>query len=269
MGSTILRTSRSGPPLAVRATGLRMEYANGHRALNGIELEVPPGQVVSLVGPNGSGKSTLLWCLVRLRELSAGTIDINGRCITAARGRNLRSIRTGVGFIFQSFNLSATRSVFANVLSGAASTQGLRNLTPSLAPASLRQDAMVALARLGMDDYSRKRVDELSVGQQQRVAIARMLMQKPRLILADEPVSSLDPRASVTAMALLLEIAREAGTTMIAAMHDLRLAQRFTDRMVCLKDGTVWLDAPIGSLPAGQLRDLYGDAPELGSDEKP
>lgn len=227
---------------SVRVDELTMTYPNGHSALAGVELSVEPGELVALVGSNGAGKSTLLRCMVRLLEPSAGQIVIGDVDVCAARRSDLRAVRKEVGFVFQHFNLVPRVSVFRNVLQGAFGTRGMRCLFSATAPEDVRNEAMACLDRVGLSGFADRRVDTLSGGQRQRVAIARALLQRPRLLLADEPVASLDPVAGVEVMELLTEIALERGVTVIAALHQIDFAMRFTNRVVGLQHGRVVLD---------------------------
>ncbi|MDY7100802.1 MAG: phosphonate ABC transporter ATP-binding protein [Actinomycetota bacterium] len=255
---------------AVDVTGLTKTYPDGrsrgrntggHRALDGVDLRVEPGETVALVGSNGAGKSTLLRCLVRLHEPTDGTVHLHGIDVGNANRRQLRRIRTDVGFVFQRYPLVKRLSAFHNVLHGAMGRQGSRCVSPLTAPDDTRRDAMDCLDRVGLADLATQRAGTMSGGQQQRVAIARLLMQDPTLILADEPVASLDPVAGVEVMELLTDIAAERGLTVIAALHQLDYALRFTQRIVGLQHGRLTLDQPSATCDAGQLNEIYGAAP--------
>jgi phosphonate transport system ATP-binding protein len=242
---------------AVRVTGLVKQYPDGHRAVDGVDLVVEPGEMIALVGSNGAGKSTLLRCLVRLVEPTAGCVSIDGIEVVGAGRRELRAIRRNVGFVFQRFNLVPRLTVFHNVLHGAMGARGGRCCWPSTAPAELRREVMASLDRVGLAGFAARRVDTLSGGQQQRVAIARALLQRPRLVLADEPVASLDPVAGVGVMVLLAELAEERGMTVIAALHQVDLALRFTGRIVGLQHGRVVLDRATPTCVEGELDRVY------------
>lgn len=243
---------------AVDITGLVKAYPNGHRALDGVDLRVEAGESVALVGSNGAGKSTLLRCLVRLVEPTEGRISIDGTDVGAARRSELRRIRSEVGFVFQRYPLVARLSAYHNVLHGAMGRQGARCLSPLTAPGHVRREAMECLERVGLAELATQRAGTLSGGQQQRVAIARMLMQQPRLILADEPVASLDPVAGVEVMELLRDVAAERGLTVIAALHQLDYAIRFTGRIVGLRGGRLKLDRTSASCLETDLVGIYG-----------
>jgi phosphonate transport system ATP-binding protein len=250
----------TGNAAAVDITGLVKAYPNGHRALDGVDLRVDAGETVALVGSNGAGKSTLLRCLVRLHEPTAGTIRIDGTDVRSAGRSELRRIRTDVGFVFQKYPLVHRVSAFHNVLHGAMGRHGSRCLSPLTAPKELRREAMEALDRVGLAGLAAQRAGTLSGGQQQRVAIARMLMQRPRLILADEPVASLDPIAGVEIMELLRDVAAERQLTVIAALHQLDYAIRFTGRIVGLQGGRLRLDRSSEACLTDDLVGIYGTA---------
>lgn len=243
---------------AVDISGLVKAYPNGHRALDGVDLRVDAGETVALVGSNGAGKSTLLRCLVRLLEPTEGQVRIDGADVRAAGRSELRRIRAEVGFVFQKYPLVQRVSAFHNVLHGAMGRHGGRCLSPITAPPALRRAAMDALDRVGLVHLAAQRAGTLSGGQQQRVAIARMLMQQPRLILADEPVASLDPVAGVEIMELLRDVAAERQLTVIAALHQLDYAIRFTGRIVGLKGGRLELDRRSEACLTMDLAGIYG-----------
>ncbi len=248
-------------PTAIEVTNLHVRYRrNSAVTLAGVDLRVPDGQTVALIGTNGAGKSTLLRCLVRLVEPTDGTITIAGAVVTGASRRALRAIRRDVGFVFQRFHLIPRLSAFHNVVHGAMGRHGNRCAWPATAPASVRTEAMECLARVGLADHAARRVDALCGGQQQRVAIARMLMQRPRIILADEPVASLDPVTAHTVMDLLCAIAAERGVTVIVALHQIDLALRYADRVVGLRNGRVEFDSLMAECDRDRLDAVYTGA---------
>jgi phosphonate transport system ATP-binding protein len=198
------------PVLSVRA--LSKAFARGSDVLSDVSLDIKPGEVVALIGANGAGKSTLVRCLLRLVEPSGGDIRIFGLDVRALRAGALRRLRSRVGFVFQRHNLVLRLSALSNVIHGAqARMSGPRSWYQALAPCSVRDQAMAALARVDLAEKANTRADALSGGQSQRVAIARMLMQQPELVIADEPDASLDPRAGEEIMKLLRDTARERG----------------------------------------------------------
>lgn len=242
---------------AVQVRGLVKEFPGGHRALHGVDLTVEQGQLVALVGSNGAGKSTMLRCLVRLQEPTEGTVMIQSKDVTAVPRRKLNAVRQDVGFIFQHFNLVERVSAFRNVVNGAIARRGMRCIMPATAPKDVRREALENLQRVGLADLAQQRVDTLSGGQRQRVAIARTLMQRPQLLLADEPVASLDPEPGRAVMELLQEIAVERGITVIAALHQIEFALDYTHRIIGLRNGQIELDEPAADLSSADLAGFY------------
>jgi phosphonate transport system ATP-binding protein len=249
------RTDRAA---AIEVNDLRVRYRRtAAPALAGVHLRVQQGETVALIGTNGAGKSTLLRCLVRLIEPTSGTVTLAGTDVTAASRRSLRGIRRDVGFVFQRFHLIPRISVFHNVVHGAMGRHGTRCAWPLTSPRDVRREAMESLERVGLAGYADRRVDTLSGGQQQRVAIGRMLMQRPTIILADEPVASLDPASATTVMELMCSIAAERNVTVVMALHQIDLALRYADRVVGLRGGTVEFDQPAGNCDTARLDPIF------------
>lgn len=240
-----------------QVSALVKDYRGGHRALAGVDLTVGPGEVVALLGPNGSGKSTLFRCALRLVEPTAGRVVLCGIDVTEAGRRELRDARRHVGVVFQRFHLIGRLSAFHNVLLGALGHSRVREWWPCTASDAQRSAAMACLERVGLVELANQRADSLSGGQAQRVAIARMLMQGPSVVLADEPVASLDPAAAVSVMELLSGVARERGLATVITLHQLDHAMRFCDRVVGLRAGSVLFDRPVRELPQDRLDILY------------
>lgn len=249
-------TGRS-PVVSVR--GLRKRFDAGKPVLDGIDLDVAQGTLVALIGANGTGKSTLLRCLLRLVEADAGEIGLFEQDVRRMRPRELRRARSRIGFVFQKHNLVGRLSALSNVLHGAqARGYAARAWYQAIAPAALRREAMACLERVGLADHAMKRADQLSGGQSQRVAVARALMQKPSLMLADEPAASLDPQAGDEVMALFLKLMRDEGITVVFSSHNLEHAVAYADRIVGLNNGRVAVDAPARRYGVGDLRQVYG-----------
>lgn len=231
----------------------------GREVLCGLDFTLAPGQATALIGANGSGKSTLLRCLVRLVEPTQGTVRMLGRDVRALSSRDLRRFRADVGIVWQRHNLVPRLSALSNVVHGVqARMSGPRAWMQALAPATVRDEAMACLARVGLADRALTRVDALSGGQQQRVAIARMLMQRPSFILADEPDASLDPQTGEEVMALLLALVREEGLSLLVISHRLEHALRFSDRILGLAHGRIALDLATSRADAAGLRGFFG-----------
>ena len=239
--------------------GLCKAFEPGRPVLDGIGFALARGEAVALIGANGTGKSTLLRCCLRLVEPDAGTVRLFDRDLSRLGRRALRRVRRDVGFVFQRHNLVPRLSALSNVVHGALGrVGGPRAWSQALAPKALRAEALDCLDRVGLADLALRRADRLSGGQSQRVAIARALMQRPRLVLADEPVASLDPRAGEEVMELFAGLLRREGLTLLFTAHNLDHALRYGDRVIGLHGGGLALDAPSESLAAADLRGLYG-----------
>jgi phosphonate transport system ATP-binding protein len=244
--------------VACTVRGLRKSFNKDVTVLDGIDLFLPHGQSVALIGANGTGKSTLLRCLVRLIEPSDGDIFLLDRDVRRLGERQLRRLRAQVGFIFQRHNLVPRLSVLSNVVHGAQARHGgPRVWYQGLAPAPVRAEAMHCLERVGLADLARRRADQLSGGQSQRVAVARALMQRPAFVIADEPVASLDPAAGLEVMQLFTELLREDGITLLFTSHHLGRAVEFSDRIVGLRQGRISLDLPSAGADIAELRAIY------------
>ena len=234
-------------------------YPNGLKALHGISLTVDRPMVVAIIGSSGAGKSTLIRCVNRLVEPSAGRVVLNGTEITALGRHGLRKARRRIGMIFQEYNLVERLTVMENVLSGRLGYVGFwrayrRNYPPDDVAA-----AFEILDRVGLEGRENARADALSGGQRQRVGIARALMQRPELLLVDEPTASLDPKTSRQIMRLIVELAHERGTPVLINIHDVALAQTFADHIVGLRDGRIVFEDGSDRLTPAVLTEIYGE----------
>ncbi|WGW13920.1 phosphonate ABC transporter ATP-binding protein [Saxibacter everestensis] len=226
-------------------------------ALQGVDLEIRRSELVILLGLSGSGKSTLLRCLNGLHGMDTGQATVLGQPVHGASGRQLRSLRTRVGFIFQQFNLVGRLSCLENVLIGALGRlRGPRYGVLSYS-AAMRREALGYLDRVGLADKAFQRADTLSGGQQQRVAIARTLMQKPAVVLADEPVASLDPENAGIVMDLLFQVCLEEQLTVLCTLHQVDLALEWGQRIVGLRHGSKVLDQPTQGLTRDNVMEIY------------
>jgi phosphonate transport system ATP-binding protein len=254
----VLRPAAGGP-CDLKVEGLRKSFGKGRSVLRGVSFAVGRRQAVALIGSNGAGKSTALRCALRLIEPEAGTVQLFGEDISASRQRDLRRVRTEVGFVFQKHNLVPRVSALTNVIHGnLGRSGGLRGWSQLLASADLRERAMACLDRVGLADHAMKRADQLSGGQSQRVAIARALMQQPRMIVADEPVASLDPVAGQEVMDLFHQLTREEGITLLFTSHNVQQALDYSDRVLAIRQGEVVLDEDSALLSAADLGKHYG-----------
>jgi len=233
-------------------------YPGGVEALRGVDLKIEPGEMVVIVGLSGAGKSTLIRAINGLVPLSGGSVLVDGQDVGRAHGRQLRAIRSRIGMIFQTFNLVKRTSVLNNVLMGRLhATPTWRSLVGRYRSADVEL-AMQALERVGIVDKAYVRAANLSGGQQQRVGIARALAQDPRIILADEPVASLDPPTSHVVMRDLQRINHELGMTTIINLHFLDLARVYGDRIVGMRAGELVYDGTGRDADETVFRDIYG-----------
>ncbi len=243
----------------LRLENLSKRYKTGDLALNDVSLDISDGQLVALIGPSGAGKSTLIRCVNRLVDATSGQIYLGDREITGLSKSELRKARRRMGMIFQEYALVERLTVMENVLSGRL---GYVNFWQSLFrkfPKDSVREAYRLLDRVGLMHMADKRADELSGGQRQRVGICRALIQDPELLLVDEPTASLDPKTSRQIMRLIKELCEERGLAAIINIHDVALAQMFSQRVVGLKLGqTVYDGAPDGLTP-DVLTEIYGE----------
>ncbi|MGC6590481.1 phosphonate ABC transporter ATP-binding protein [Paenibacillus sp. Dod16] len=233
-------------------------YVNGTKGLNHINLTIGRGEFVAIVGLSGAGKSTLLRSMNRLHDITEGNIVIDGKSITAAKGKELRRIRRDIGMIFQSFNLVKRSSVLRNVLAGRVGYHSTLLTLLGRFPKADVDLAFQALDRVGIVQKAYARADELSGGQQQRVAIARVLAQEAKIILADEPVASLDPLTTKQVMDDLKRINAESEITTIVNLHSIDLARQYATRIIGLRAGEVVFDGPVSEATDERFTEIYG-----------
>jgi phosphonate transport system ATP-binding protein len=247
---------------------LRKSYGAAALVLRGVSLNVEQGEFVGVIGLSGSGKSTLLRCINRLIDASGGEIWMPRFLLGSAadgamadilklRRQELRLLRRKVGMIFQQFNIVKRLSVIDNVLSGGLGYQPALRSTLRIFSDAEQRRALTNLKRVGLLDHAYKRADELSGGEQQRVAIARTLMQEPAIILADEPVSSLDPKLSRVVLDILKRVCSEDGITALVSLHTLELTREYADRVVGLKQGQIFFDGPTEELTDAVVDGVY------------
>jgi phosphonate transport system ATP-binding protein len=238
--------------------GLAKEYVPGKPVLRGIDLTIAPEGITAIIGPSGTGKSTLIRCINRLVEPTSGQILLNGEDLASLRGKALRLARRRIGMVFQEYNLVERLTVMENVLSGRLGYVSLWRAWLRRYPAEDIARAFDLLDAVGLPDHATRRADALSGGQRQRVGIARALMQRPELLLADEPTSSLDPKTAVEVMELLARLTTAAGVPVIVNIHNVELAKRFAQRIVGMSEGRVVFDGPPADLRPSHLQQIYG-----------
>lgn len=248
---------------ALRIQHLSKRFAGGKTALDDINLEIRQGEMVALIGASGSGKSTLLRHVAGLTAGDAtpgSLIEVAGRCVQR-NGRidhDVRRIRSEVGFVFQQFNLVDRLPVLLNVLVGRLHSMPWWRSWTRWFTTEERVMALEALARVGIADCHAQRASTLSGGQQQRAAIARTLVQGAKVVLADEPIASLDPESSRKVMEILARINREDGCTVVVSLHQVDMAMRYCPRVIALHQGRLVYDGPSSELTPSLLRSLYG-----------
>lgn len=239
-------------------TNLRAQYERSRpEVLKGVSFNLDPDDFLAIIGPSGAGKSTLIRCVNRLVEPTSGDVIFNGVNVTKLNHRELRKIRRYIGMIFQEFNLVERMSVMDNVLSGRLGyTNTLRSLFRLYPKADIKK-ALGLLERVGLSDFVDKRADELSGGQRQRVGIARALIQDPKLLLVDEPTSSLDPKISKEIMGMIRKMSKEEGVPTLCNIHDVNLALEFSNRVIGLQDGVKMFDGPSKNVDKKTLEEIY------------
>jgi phosphonate transport system ATP-binding protein len=249
---------------AIRIERLDKTFRNGRKALDSVNLRVQEGEMVALIGASGSGKSTLLRHIAGFTAsdpapshvtLLGRPIQQNGKIV-----REVRSIRRDVAFVFQQFNLVGRLSVLTNVLIGALSRVPLWRRLSGCFPRSERDFAQHSLDAMGIGEHAHERASNLSGGQQQRAALARALVQRARIVLADEPIASLDPESARRVMELMQTLNREHKLTVVVSLHQIDIAMKYCARTVALRDGRVVYDGASADLTPAVLLELYGSA---------
>lgn len=232
-------------------------YPNGVIGLDNINLKINQGEFVSIVGLSGAGKSTLMRTINRMHDITSGEILIDGQAISQLKATDLRHLRRKIGMIFQNFNLVKRASVQKNVLCGRVGYYPTWKSALGLFSKTDKLKAIEALKRVNMAEKIYTRVDQLSGGQQQRVAIARTFMQDPQIILADEPIASLDPVTTKEVMDDLKKLNRDFGITVIANLHSVPLALEYSDRIVGLRAGKLVYNQPIAAVKETDFESIY------------
>ncbi|MBN2509706.1 MAG: phosphonate ABC transporter ATP-binding protein [Spirochaetales bacterium] len=240
------------------------KYYGDTAALRDISFEVKKGEFVAVIGPSGSGKTTLIRCINRLIPASDGKIIFDKENILNLRGNALRKARAKIGMIFQHYNLVERLSVIENVLHGRLGYKSSLEGMFGVYSEEEKEKAFNIITLLGLDDYVYRRCDQLSGGQMQRVGIARALVQDPRMILCDEPISSLDPSSSKVIMDYLKKIQKEFGITVVVNLHQVDVAKKYAQRILGFNGGSLVFDDEPGELSKKQIYKIYGtEAGEL------
>lgn len=232
-------------------------YGKDTRALNGISLDFYPGEFIVVIGPSGAGKSTFIRCINRLVDPSEGELIFDGLHMEKLSGRKLRKQRSQIGMIFQHYNLVGRTNVIKNVLHGQLSNIPLYKSLLGLYPYEDKKEAVELLRKVGLEDQIYKRADELSGGQMQRVGICRAILQRPKLLLADEPIASLDPISANIVMQQLHTISIEKKLTCIVNLHQVDYAKKFATRIIGIKQGMVVFDGAPSQLTDEMVRNIY------------
>jgi phosphonate transport system ATP-binding protein len=251
--------------MQIEVEGLTRRFSGASQpALDGLSLRIQAGERVALIGASGSGKSTLLRCLCGLERADRGSVRLFDRTLQddGRLAPDAQQLRRQVGIVFQQFNLVGRLSVLTNVLAGRAGSLPLWRTLTQAWPEAERVAALEVLDAVGLSEQAFQRASTLSGGQQQRAAVARSLLQGAQVLLADEPVASLDPASTQRVMELLQRLNRERGMTLLISLHHVQLARRHCDRAIALRDGRLVFDGPTAALSPDFLHQLYGAAAE-------
>lgn len=244
-------------------------YPNGFTALKNVNLKIEQGEFVAIIGLSGAGKSTILRCINRMHDVQSGSVTVDGIDVSALRGKELRKFRRNVGMIFQSFNLVSRSTAIKNVLTANVPDMPFIKVLLGMFTKQQKMDALEALDKVGILDKAYTRCDQLSGGQQQRVALARTLNQNPKIILADEPVASLDPITARQVMEDFVRINKEYNISILLNIHHIDLALKYCDRVIGVRAGEIVFDGPANTITQEQIDFVYNGtkAPVMGDGE--
>lgn len=235
-------------------------YPNGTKALANVNLTIEQGEFVAVIGLSGAGKSTLIRLVNKMIPITEGSLKVDGVDVGPLSGKQLRQFRRKIGMVFQSFNLVYRTSVMNNVLAARVPDMGFWRTLFGMYSKADKLLALEALQKVNVLEKAFSRVDQLSGGQQQRVALARTLAQKPKIILADEPVASLDPITANMIMRDFKRINEHENITIVVNMHHVDLALKFAKRVIGINKGNVVFDGPASKVTEAMLKDIYGRA---------
>ena len=242
----------------LQVNNVSKDYKGGTKALKNVNFSVKEGEFISIIGPSGAGKSTLLRCINRMIDATEGKVIFNNIDVSMIKKKELRSLRTQIGMIFQHYNLVNRLSVIENVLHGRL---GYKSTIAGVIGKYTEEEKIQAfkiLGKLGLEDQAYKRCDQLSGGQKQRVGIARALVQNPKLILCDEPIASLDPNAAKIIMDHLKAINKEMGITCILNLHQVDVALKYSDRIIGINGGKTVFNGKPSEITKEQIHEIYG-----------
>ena len=242
----------------LQVNNLGKSYDSQTKVLKDVNFTVESGEFVSIIGPSGAGKSTLLRCINRMVEINEGKVLFNNLDVGSLKKKDLRKLRTDIGMVFQHYNLVPRLTVIENVLHGRFGYKSTVQGVLGRFSEEEKEQAFSLLKKLGIEDHAYKRCDQLSGGQQQRVGICRALIQDPKLILCDEPIASLDPNSSKVIMDHLKSITNELGITCLVNLHQVEVAQAYSDRIIGLRNGEVVFDGKSALLREEQINHIYG-----------
>ena len=235
-------------------------YPNGTVGLDDVNLTIQDGEFVAIIGRSGAGKATLLRAVNRMHDISKGTLTVNDTNVSGLRGKALRHFRREIGMVFQSFNLVSRTTVIRNVLSARVPEMPFWRVLLGAFRKEDKITALESLDKVGILDKAYIRADQLSGGQQQRVALARTLAQKPKIILADEPVAALDPVTAKQVMEDFVRINKEMGISILLNIHHVELAIEYADRIIGIRAGKIVYDGPSKEVDQAVLDSIYGEA---------
>ena len=243
-------------------------YPNGFTALKDINLQIEQGEFVAVIGLSGAGKSTILRCINRMHDVTSGTLTVDGVDVNTLKGKELRKFRRKVGMIFQSFNLVSRSTAIKNVLTAEVPEMNFFRVLFGIFNKEQKLHALESLDKVGILSKAYTRCDQLSGGQQQRVALARTLNQNPQIILADEPVASLDPIMARQVMKDFVRINKDYNITILLNIHHVDLALQYCDRVIGVREGQIVFDGPAGTITQEQIDEVYNGTkvPTLGEE---
>ena len=243
-------------------------YPNGFTALKDINLQIEQGEFVAVIGLSGAGKSTILRCINRMHDVTSGTLTVDGVDVNTLKGKELRKFRRKVGMIFQSFNLVSRSTAIKNVLTAEVPEMNFFRVLFGIFNKDQKMHALESLDKVGILSKAYTRCDQLSGGQQQRVALARTLNQNPQIILADEPVASLDPIMARQVMKDFVRINKDYNITILLNIHHVDLALQYCDRVIGVREGQIVFDGPAETITQEQIDEVYNGTkvPTLGEE---